>query len=317
MKRIFLVLFILMVFFSVVMFAKYYEEKKLNLKAEDLKGLKIKCGAGYLKVYADENITNIEVIARINVRKGSETQGKEMVEKYLELYLEERDNQGLLVSKVKEFKMNFFSRIFKNANIYVDLMVKVPNWFNLDVNDGSGDIEIKNIGGEVYVNDGSGDMELLRIGNNTVINDGSGNISIDNIQGNLKIIDGSGEIKAQNINGNLKINDGSGEIVLKGILGQEVKITDGSGNIDLVDCQGKLEISDGSGEIYVEKINNDVKIRDGSGTIIVRSVKGSVYIRDGSGSINIDGVAKDVIIYSSGSGGESINNVKGKVSVKD
>lgn len=108
------------------------------------------------------------------------------------------------------------------------------------------------------------------------------------------------------------IEDGSGLIDIGHIMGS-LSIVDGSGEIKVEDIQGVLEIDDGSGGIEVRAVSGDVTIDDGSGSISVADVGGTVTVDDGSGSIDIDGVAKDLILKETGSGGLHFRNIKGQV----
>lgn len=110
----------------------------------------------------------------------------------------------------------------------------------------------------------------------------------------------------------LGIDDGSGSIEIAHIMGN-LSIEDGSGEILVEDIQGNLEIDDGSGEIEVRTVSGDVTIDDGSGSLSVFDIGGSLTVDDGSGSIEVDGVAKDLILKETGSGGVHFQNVKGQV----
>ena len=131
-----------------------------------------------------------------------------------------------------------------------------------------------------------------------VIDDGSGETEIDNITGDIELDDGSGEIIIQDVTGNLEIDDSSGELTIENI-------------------RGHVRIDDSSGDLILEDIQGEITIDDGSGSIRVRDCLGDVTISDGSGSIRINNIEKDVIIKRAGSGGVSINNVKGRVIRQD
>lgn len=110
----------------------------------------------------------------------------------------------------------------------------------------------------------------------------------------------------------LEIDDSSGSLDVENIAGA-VRIDDGSGSISVRGLEGNLDIEDGSGGIEVLDAAGDVSIDDGSGSISLRRIGGSVTVSDGSGGIRIDGVAKDVRLIRTGSGGVDVSNVKGRV----
>jgi hypothetical protein len=120
------------------------------------------------------------------------------------------------------------------------------------------------------------------------IEDGSGEIDLSNL-GAVRIKDGSGSIVANDL-ASARIEDGSGEIRLVDIRGA-VDIEDGSGEIELANIDGLVEIEDGSGEITVRASKNSVRISDSSGSISVRDIAGDFIVdHDGSGGIDYDNV---------------------------
>lgn len=127
------------------------------------------------------------------------------------------------------------------------------------------------------------------------ISDGSGFIDITNL-GAVTITDGSGEITGTNLHGDVRVRDGSGGITLSDMAGA-VSIHDGSGEIDLSNVGGQVEIVDGSGEIEVRGARNSVRVSDGSGSINVSDVAGNLTVeRDGSGAIEYANVRGTVDI---------------------
>lgn len=132
----------------------------------------------------------------------------------------------------------------------------------------------------------------------------------------LSVDDGSGFIEINDIVGNLYIEDGSGDMDIGNIVG-EVEIDDGSGELTIRGVQGSVIIEDGTGEIDLRNVDGNIDVVDGSGALTISDITGNVVVRDGSGSIDIDNVERNVTIKEAGSGGVSIQNVKGTVTRKD
>lgn len=121
------------------------------------------------------------------------------------------------------------------------------------------------------------------------IADGSGGIDLSNL-GAVSITDGSGEITGSDLHGEVRIEDGSGSVKLTNLAGG-VNIHDGSGSIELRDIGGMIDITDGSGEIDVRAARNSIRISDGSGGIEVADVAGDFTVtRGGSGGIGYSNV---------------------------
>jgi DUF4097 and DUF4098 domain-containing protein YvlB len=262
---------LILLFLSLSLLGSTIEEKKeLNLSAAGIESFDADCGSGYLKITGEEGLKQIEVKATIEIRGFDKEDAEFFIKDKMTLSLEKRGDTAYLVSKVK-------SSIFKKPkSALINLDIRIPKNLALDIDDGSGSLEITGI---------DNDIEL---------EDGSGTIKIKNISGKVKIDDGSGSIYLQKISGNVEIEDGSGSLEVEGI-------------------KGDLEIDDSSGEIKVKDISGNVKIDDSSGDMTISKIGGSVVVQDGSGGIDIDGVEKDVTIKSAGSGSVSIQNVKGKV----
>jgi hypothetical protein len=204
----------------------------LSLSTEGIQRLQIDSGSGFLKVTGNSSSRDIEVKAEIIVKGKSDKDANEYIRKNVILTLKRKGDKAVLISK---FKNNIFS-----GSRAINLTVNVPKNIHLDVDDGSGQMSIQNITGDIYVEDGSGEIE------------------IENIQGNVKIVDGSGTVSVRDVEGDVSINDGSGTIDVSGV-------------------SGTVVVDDGSGSINIEGVGGDVHIKDdGSGSLSIRDVKGKV-----------------------------------------
>lgn len=148
-----------------------------------------------------------------------------------------------------------------NRYAMLDLVIEVPDDLPLDIEDSSGEIQIRGVGG-------------------VDLKDSSGEIDIENISGSLRIEDSSGRIGVRDVRGNVSLRDGSGEIEVRGVKGSVEVEVDGSGSIDVSDVTDNVRVgSDGSGSIEVRDVGGDFSVgRDGSGGIGYRNVKGTVRI---------------------------------------
>jgi DUF4097 and DUF4098 domain-containing protein YvlB len=244
--------------------ADFHIQKELSLDARSLTAFDIETGSGSLVVVGEKGLNEIKVTADIYT-------DKKYTDNY-ELTLKESGNSAFLVAK------NHSSSGFWVGNSpHIDVVIHVPEAMALDIDDGSGDININNINAQVNIKDGSGDLVVKNIMGDTNINDGSGEIEVDQISGDVNIVDGSGEININEVNGNLTIDDGSGTI-------------------------------------YAKNINGNADIEDGSGDLTVKRITGTVTVDDGSGSININD-AGGLKILESGSGGLKVSNVKGDFNI--
>lgn len=257
-----LTIFLTILFIIPVFAADYTETRNLSLDSEDIEKLIIDCGAGYLKVTGNKNLDEIEVTARIEIDNIDPERAEKLLEKYLNLSLKSRGNRAILTSTFERTD-SFFSFIFnKNANVTVDLIVEIPARLHVDIDDGSGFIEIRDILDGIRIDDGSGYIEINDTNGDINIDDGSGDIDIENVVGDVDIDDGSGDVNLKNTKGDIIVNDGSGEIYA-------------------FEIDGNVRVDDGSGSINIDGVEEDVIIEDaGSGSVSIRNVSGRVHRYD-------------------------------------
>ena len=167
----------------------------------------------------------------------------------------------------------------RNDYAYLDLIVDLPQGMPVSIEDGSGDMTVTGVGA-ARVNDGSGDIRLRDIAGALDVNDGSGEITIANVSGSVDIEDGSGNIEISTARGDVEVNDGSGNVTADEI-GGSVRVDDGSGEIRLTDVVRSVTVDDGSGSIRVERIGGDFTVDEaGSGDVSYDDVTGRVRIDD-------------------------------------
>lgn len=219
-------------------------QEALSLNSKGLSTFDIEAGAGSLIIVGEDNINSIEVDADIRTTE----------DKNYTLYLEKQGNTAKLVAK-----HNSSSGYWNGSSPEINLTIKMPKNLMLDIDDGSGDIEVANINSDVRLDDGSGSVDLQKIVGNVNVEDGSGSINFEDIKGNLVLDDGSGGAYINNVTGNVNVDDGSGELTIENV-GGKVTIDDGSGGIK-VSKAGSLKIIDsGSGSLSIAEVKGEVDI---------------------------------------------------------
>lgn len=250
--------FFSLIFLLATVSAQAVESREtLTLSAADLKALAIDCGAGGLKVQGKEGLERIEVSALLHVRGVSNSEFPEFKKKHMVLKLEKIGSQAVLTAGINErFSLE---KLFSGGwDAWIDLDVSLPRRFALDIEDGSGNLEIRAIDGNLKLEDGSGDATLAEIAGAVTIEDGSGDLFLADLKGDLEIEDGSGDIDLKDAGGSVEIDDGSGSIAIRG-------------------ARGPVIVEDGSGDIDIDGVENDVDIEEaGSGGLSIRNVKGKV-----------------------------------------
>lgn len=225
-------LFIILLILCTTAAFSFEKAQDLSLSAEGIQRLKIDSGSGFLKVTGNSSSRDVEVTAEIIVKGKSSKDADEYIRKNVILTLKRKGDKAVLISK---FKNNIFS-----GSRAINLTVNVPKNIHLDVDDGSGQMSIQNITGDIYVDDGSGEIKIENIQGNVKIDDGSGTVSVRDVEGDVSINDGSGTIDVSGVSGTVVVDDGSGSISIEGVGGDVHIKDDGSGSLSIRDVKGKV-----------------------------------------------------------------------------
>lgn len=254
MKKI--VFICLVLFIPLVQLHAAQKRETLALDASGCSALRIESGAGYLNVQGKDGMGRIEVSATLHVRGINDTELREFKSTHVTLKLEKIGSKAVLIASIDEkFSLD---RLFGMRDASIDLDVSLPRGLALEIEDGSGDINVRTMGNG---------LELV---------DGSGDVRVAGITGTVEIEDGSGDLLLADLKGRVEIEDGSGNLELKDA-GGDVSITDGSGQLEIFRVKGSLRIEDGSGDIVIDGVEKDVTIEEaGSGGVEIRNVKGQV-----------------------------------------
>ncbi|MGB0134581.1 DUF4097 family beta strand repeat-containing protein [Dokdonella sp.] len=189
-----------------------------------------------------------------------------------------RDGDRLVLEVGRDTGMSF--SLFGSHYAYLDLEIRVPLDLAVEVDNGSGDIDVR-------------DVARLRY------DGGSGDLEVENVAGELDIEVGSGDIEGSNV-GPVRLRSiSSGDVNLRKIGGDVTVGRVGSGDLDLRAISGGVEVD-----------------RIGSGDVTVDDVQGSVTVgRIGSGDLRATGVRGDLTVRSTGSGDVSHRDIGGNIDV--
>jgi len=257
-QTILIVIILIIAWFFVMDASTSQAEKEfnLNLSAEGITMLEIDCGAGYLRIKGVEGLKQIEVDAALVTKGIDDDDLEEFKNKYVNLKLEQDGKKARLISEIESgFSV---SSLFKHNEARIDLDVRIPKNLDIEIDDGSGSIEVSGVDGSIEMDDGSGSIEIA------------------DIKGWVKIDDGSGSIDLENIGGKVTVNDGSGAVKITNV-GDDVDVEDSSGTVSIYNVKGSAVVDDGSGGIVIDGVDKDVNIKSaGSGSLTIRNVKGKV-----------------------------------------
>ena len=147
-----------------------------------------------------------------------------------------------------------------NGGASLDMEVIVPDSIAIDIEDGSGDTIVENVG-PLKMLDGSGDLAIHGVHGNADVRDGSGGLTITDVNGDLKVNDGSGEMEIDRVAGSVTIDDGSGSITVRNVQRNVTIENDGSGSVDVTDVRGDFIVENkGSGSVAYTRIGGRISI---------------------------------------------------------
>ncbi len=129
----------------------------------------------------------------------------------------------------------------------IDLHVVVPMGMDAEIDDGSGSATLSGLG-NLSVDDGSGELYVEDIRGDVDVEDGSGGLEIRDVQGDVFVEDGSGSMEVVGVTGSVTVEDGSGSMDIRDV-GRDVMAYDiGSGMLRVSDVEGDFTVQDGRHE---------------------------------------------------------------------
>ncbi|BCL82360.1 DUF4097 domain-containing protein [Ktedonobacteria bacterium brp13] len=170
------------------------------------------------------------------------------------------------------------------ASNRIDLDVTIPAASNLTINDGSGNISLASVNGDVQAQTGSGSIEASNIQGATILKTSSGSIVASNINGQTSIESGSGSLSVDNsrLQGDSALHTGSGDINFTGSLDVNgtYRLESGSGNVNLT-------LPADSALLFIVQTGSGITTDDFNSNYVGSSPQARVTIHTGSGNIGI------------------------------
>jgi hypothetical protein len=224
--------------------------RQARLDAAGAESLRVLARAGFLKIEGQADLTALEA-------SGTACASRDGILDRVRLRAERRGSELYVEADMPDGEW------FWTGEPRLDLTLRVPARLRVEVEDGSGALEIRGVAS-------------LRL------DDGSGEALIEDVDRDVSVVDGSGALRVVKVGGALRVRDGSGEIELRDVGGPVTIEEDGSGGIDIQDVrQGVTVRSDGSGGIDVRRVAGDLVVEDdGSGGVRYADIGGSVRLPD-------------------------------------
>lgn len=187
----------------------------------------------------------------------------------------------------------------------LDFDVTLPSTSDLQLQTGSGQVDITGVNGQVNAQTGSGSINADNVsGQQATLKTGSGSITANNVNGQHEILStGSGSITANGLRGQVTLDTGSGSVtVTQGALSGNSILKTGSSTITYtgsLDPTGNYRFETGSGGVNLNLPSSSsfsLDAHTGSGSVnngfgsneVGNSPRAPLSVSTGSGSININ-----------------------------
>jgi DUF4097 and DUF4098 domain-containing protein YvlB len=175
-----------------------------------------------------------------------------------------------------------------------EFVLEVPREMDLvKIETQGGEIEVKNIAGNVYGESGGGNIAFDAVGGTVTAQTGGGNVRIGNTGGAARVVTGGGNIALGVIGGDVSIETGGGNVHLESA-GGAVKAETGGGNITAQKCTANIHAETGGGNIEIGDAGGEVEMESGGGRLKLASARGMVHANTGSGRIELGRISGGV-----------------------
>ena len=202
---------------------------ELDMPTSGIQLLEVSAGAGSLDIEGDPGRRDIRVEAELCASSADQMQG-------LDVTLERSGSTAVLETVFPERRGGW-----GRGYAMIHLTVLVPAGMDASVSDGSGEARIRGVGA-LDMDDGSGELTITDVGGTVVVDDGSGELHIENVDGSVEVEDGSGELTISGVTGSVWLDDGSGRARIESVGGDVEVVDKGSGQIFVRDVDGDLSV---------------------------------------------------------------------------
>ena len=177
--------------------------------------------------------------------------------------------------------------IFLRNRVSVEMTVRVPESYTLDLSTVDGSIEIENTQGAVTVRAVDGDIEIESTNGHVKASTTDGDIEIADVTGSVTVRAVDGDIEIESTNGHVKASTTDGDI--------EIRNTRGTVTANAVD--GNIDIGHVTGDVIARATEGDVEIHDTQGTVTVKTVDGRIETRTTEGDVDAGTLKGDIDLY--------------------
>ncbi|MBX2819219.1 MAG: DUF4097 family beta strand repeat protein [Rhodothermaceae bacterium] len=161
------------------------------------------------------NTVEIEMVRKVRVN--SESEARKILEEHHEYSFENNRDDVIIESNYRGKDSGRSGRWNRDGKrkFNINIIVRVPEIYNVDFVTGAGNVEIEDIEGEVNGKTGAGNVDISDMDGAIDIVSGAGNIDIEGVTETVEVNTGAGNISLEDVQGFVRAKTGAGNITAK------------------------------------------------------------------------------------------------------
>lgn len=213
-------------------------------------------------------------------------------------------------------------RKYGNEGISVDIRVRVPETYSLDLKTSGGDIDVGDLRGDVLARTSGGDINVgnvtdavIRVhtsGGDVNVKGGARETKVSTSGGDIEILNARGAVDATTSGGDIKIGRTDGEVTVR-TSGGDIEIDQAGGNTEATTSGGDIRIGHTTGEVKAKTSGGDITIERADGEVDMHTSGGDVTIESAEGRLNAGTSGGDITIGDATGGGVTAKTSGGDI----
>jgi DUF4097 and DUF4098 domain-containing protein YvlB len=185
-----------------------------------------------------------------------------------------------------------------------DLSIQAPASASVAASTRHGDVRIHGIAGNAQAHSGGGDIDVRDVGGNVAVNLTRGDARIAGVAGNLRVTGGGGDLNISDVNGDASVEGPFYGTIRATHVAKTLRCAVPWSQISVAQLNGSLKtdlgdlsVSGASGPLKISTHNSDVDVKNAAGQIDIADAHGDIKVALATpprANINITNVAGDV-----------------------
>lgn len=217
----------------------------------------------------------------------------------IEVVLSRQDN----VVRIQVVDKN--ESIFRRNRVTVEMTVRVPERYTLDLSTVDGGIEIEDVvgtvtanavDGDIVIEDITGPVTAVTVDGDIEIGPADGPVDAGSTDGDIEIVDVQGSITARTVDGDIEIESTDGPVKASTTDG-DIEIHNTRGTVEAGTVDGNIEIDHSTDEVIARTTDGNIEIHDTQGEITAKTVDGNIGTSATNGDVVADALEGNIHLF--------------------